>query len=137
MTNRGSAPELAEFNAWLGQLPHKSKVVICGNMDQRLESLASRDVRARFLTNARYLEDESCEVEGLRLYGSPFTPKFCGAFQLEGEAQACEKWSAIPDALDILITHGPPQGILDCAGKGQHVGCPELLRRVSSLRAHS
>lgn len=30
---------------------------------------------------ATYLEDEALEVEGLKIYASPFTPKFCGAFQ--------------------------------------------------------
>lgn len=27
------------------------------------------------------MEDEALEVEGLKIYASPFTPKFCGAFQ--------------------------------------------------------
>ena len=37
-----------------------------------------------------------------------------------------------PDsAEDILVTHGPPSGILDNVGRGIHAGCPELLKRVT------
>ena len=46
--------------------------------------------------------------------------------RLDGEQEAHEKWSAIPEDLDILITHGPPQGVLDSVGSVQ-AGCPELM----------
>ena len=40
----------------------------------------------------------------------------------------------IPDSTkDILVTHGPPLGILDNVGRGQHAGCPALLKRVPRL----
>ena len=40
-------------------------------------------------------------------------------------------WARIPEGLDILITHGPPFGILDGApGSQRHDGCPELLEAV-------
>ena len=133
LTNRGSAPELADVNEWLGQLPHPHKLVICGNMDQRLESQPSRDARARFLPNSTYLEDEAVEVAGLRVYGSPYTPHFCGSFQLATELDADSKWPAIPGDLDILVTHGPPLGILDTVGD-HHAGCPQLLKRVQMVQ---
>ena len=36
-------------------------------------------------------------------------------------------------AEDILVTHGPPCGILDNVGRGIHAGCPELLKRVTRI----
>lgn len=131
MTNRGSAPELADVNAWFGRLPHPHKVVVCGNMDQRLESCRDKAVRQNFLSNAMYLEDEPAYIMGLRVYGSPYTPKYCGAFQLASEAEAKAKWATVPDNLDVLITHGPPHGILDSVGNGIHAGCTELRQRVN------
>lgn len=133
MTNRGSAPELQEVNAWFEELPHRHKLVISGNMDKRWESQPSKSARAKFLPAVTYLEDEVIEIEGLRVYASPFTPKFCGVFQLDGQKEAEEKWSSIPEDLDILVTHGPPSGILDNVGRGIHAGCPELLKRVQRV----
>eukprot|EP00913_Durusdinium_trenchii_P027205 g25525.t1 len=52
---------------------------------------------------------------------------------LENEAAAVAKWSEIPDQLDVLVTHGPPYGILDTVKRDIHAGCPELLKRVQQV----
>jgi Icc-related predicted phosphoesterase len=39
-------------------------------------------------------------------------------------------WKKVPENLDILITHGPPKGILDANGKGDSVGCTRLREVV-------
>ena len=43
-------------------------------------------------------------------------------------------WGRIPEGLDILVTHGPPLGILDELGPDRHDGCPELCEAVSQAR---
>merc|ERR1712137_759033 len=98
------------------------------------ESCRSVAVRQSFLPAALYLEDSEALVAGLRIYGSPYTPKFCGAWQLATEAAAEQKWTAVPSGLDILITHGPPQGVLDDVGRGCHVGCAALRRCVRDAK---
>jgi len=62
-----------EFNRWLGELPHKHKIVIAGNHEMSLDSLKRRpeEIKALF-TNALYLQDEEVNIEGLRIYGSPW-----------------------------------------------------------------
>lgn len=40
------------------ELPHRHKLVICGNMDQRLESQANKAARAKFLPAATWLQGE-------------------------------------------------------------------------------
>ena len=40
----------------------------------------------------------------------------------------------IPKDTDVLITHGPPAGILDQTYEGQHVGCADLRRYVSMIK---
>ena len=103
-------------------------------MDRRLEG-KKRAVQQMFLTNAVYLEDEPVVAAGLTIWGSPWTPRFCGSFQLKDKVDARAAWAKIPQAgVDILVTHGPPHGILYEAGKGQHVGCAELRRRVEKVR---
>ena len=47
-----------------------------------------------------------------------------------------ERWDAIPDNTDILVTHGPPFGFLDIPGHGvpHNVGCEWLRLRIDELR---
>ncbi len=70
------------------------------------------------------IELEECgihptEVKTLKIWGSPWTKTFegmnpkCKAFTCDTEEELAEKWALIPDDVDILITHGPPYGILD------------------------
>jgi hypothetical protein len=65
-----------------------------------------------------YLQHESVEIEGLKIFGSPYQPLFYNwGFQYHA-SRAEEIWSAIPKDTDILITHGPPHGILDANSEG-------------------
>lgn len=69
-------------------------------------------------------------IEGLKIWGSPVTPYFLGMAFNEREGPAIKKvWNKIPPDTDILITHGPPQGILDGG-----IGCVELFKRVQSIQ---
>ncbi len=44
-------------------------------------------------------------------------------------------WNFIPDNLDVLVTHGPPFGILDETAPGKaHLGCEELLNAVKEKK---
>jgi len=78
------------------------------------------------------LYDESIELDcGIKIWGSPYSPEFCGwAFSLKSEADSCEHWKNIPDDTDILITHGPPLGILDRCSNGHKAGDACLLKEV-------
>ena len=131
-TRRGRPEEIRAFDAWLGTLPHPYKVVISGNHDFAFE----RDPQARtWIRNATYLQDEGIGIEGLRFWGSPWQPRFFDwAFNLDRGAPLAEKWALVPDDVDVLITHGPPMGILDRIYRGEHVGCEALLEAVIARR---
>jgi predicted phosphodiesterase len=45
-----------------------------------------------------------------------------------------EKWRLIPEGVDILVTHGPPAGILDQTPQGEHVGCADLKEAVERVK---
>ena len=116
-----------DFSNWLGELPHRYKVVIPGNHEYLLEEPRERDI----LTNATLLVDSGAVIEGVHIWGSPVTPLYGGAFGLSNPADRKRHWAQIPDGTDILITHGPPLGILDHAPHSQRKeGCPELLKAV-------
>lgn len=137
---QGTLDNLENLNDWLGELPHRHKIVIAGNHDWAFQEIP--ELARATLTNALYLEDSGVEIEGVRFWGSPWTPAFLDwAFMLERGQPLHEKWKQIPDNTDVLITHGPPKGIGDEVDMGfgvENVGCLDLLARVEklSLKAH-
>lgn len=137
---QGTLENLEDLNDWLGTLPHKRKIVIAGNHDWAFQDMPE-EAKA-VLTNAVYLEDSGTEIDGIRIWGTPWTPVFMDwAFMLERGQPLRDKWRLIPENTDVLITHGPPCGIGDevvMDGDPQNVGCIDLLNRIDdlSLSAH-
>jgi hypothetical protein len=120
--------QIRDFDDWLGSLPHTHKIVTFGNHESALE--ADPDMR-RAITNAVLLIDEAITIAGLKIWGSPVTPLYGGAFGMPRAADRKRHWRRIPEGTDILVTHGPPYGILDTPpGSTLHEGCPELLEAV-------
>jgi predicted phosphohydrolase len=133
ITNRGDLEDVESFNTWLATLPHKHKIVICGNHDFCFQDRGP-EARAR-ITNAIYLEDSGCEIEGLSFYGSPWQPWFFDwAFNLPRGDALAKVWAKIPVSTDVLITHGPPEGILDMTVRGDRAGCRDLLARIHEVK---
>jgi len=132
ITKSGDLEDLKSFNSWLGELPHKYKVCIAGNHDFCFENFSEQS--RNLITNAHYLQDEEIVIEGLKIYGSPWQPWFFDwAFNLRRGEALSKKWNKIPNDTDILVTHGPPHGILDKVMSGEKVGCEELLARLDAL----
>lgn len=127
-----SLAAIRDFNSWLGELPYEHKLVVPGNHEFFLEADQSQ---RNLLSNAIVLIDEGVEIDGMRFWGSPLTPSDGGAFGRILPADRVRNWSRIPQETHILITHGPPCGILDRSpGQREHVGDPELLTAVSRIR---
>lgn len=83
------------------------------------------------------------------VYASPYQPEFCGwAFpyyrnedrfnppEKTASGVTCIAQNPIPDfpGVDIMMTHGPPQGILDEVHNGEHAGCASLLRAAARAK---
>lgn len=144
-TGRGSLESIQDFCKWYGSLPHRHKILISGNHDFGFEKSAflAEGIPERF--NITYLRDSFVIVEGLKIYGSPWTPRFFDwAFNLDREGDAIKAvWDLIPPDIDVLVTHGPPEGILDYVPpnksldafgyKQGHVGCEELSKKIEEL----
>jgi predicted phosphodiesterase len=133
--NAGYDPnEAISFNRWLGQQPFEYRIVCAGNHDRYFQRLPE-EARS-LLSNGIYLEETGITIEGLSFWGSPYTPEFLDwAFMYPRGDRAKEHWDRIPDELDVLITHGPPYGILDrIAPHGVHLGCEELLKAVEEKK---
>ncbi len=109
---RGSIFELEDFDYWLGELPHPTKILIAGNHDWCFQTRPNE--ARKLVTNAIYLEDSGVTIGGLKFWGSPITPTFRNwAFNRDRGPDIAKHWDLIPDDTDVLVTHGPPEGIFD------------------------
>lgn len=138
-TITGTVEEVERFNDWFTGLPHSHKIFVAGNHDWLFEK--DNDFARRMLDpHIVYLQDSSIEIDGLKIYVSPWQPRFFDwAFNLNRGYELAEKWAMIPDDIDILITHGPPNGILDLVprkGWDENTGCEELRKRVEQIAAY-
>lgn len=135
--------DLDELDSFFGklkkQIGYKAIIMIAGNHDFCFEKHTDAGDK---LTNAFYLEDSSVTIDGIKYYGSPWTPWFWDwAFNFpnhnenffRARAHARKRWEAIPDDTNVLITHGPPEGILDRTSTGLTVGDQYLHERILDL----
>lgn len=133
--NFGLAPEeIISFNRWLSKQPIKYSVVCGGNHDRYFQKMP--EFARRSLNKATYLENTGVTIEGVSFWGSPYNPEFLNwAFMYPRGSAANQYWDQIPAGLDVLITHGPPCGILDQTAPGEeHLGCAELLKAVQAKK---
>jgi predicted phosphohydrolase len=134
MCRGGRLDELRAVADWLNSLPHRYKIVIAGNHDWCF-ARQSREAIEALGDGIVYLEDAETTIQNLRFWGSPWQPAFNNwAFNLPRGEPLARKWARIPSGIDVLITHGPPQGIGDWSGESERLGCEDLLVAVRRIR---
>lgn len=133
--------DFIEWYASLTQIRHK--ILIAGNHDTSIQAgLVQRTLMPESII---YLEHESVTVDGIKIFGSPYTPSFGTGWAYNVPRQALKPyWDDIPMDTDILVTHGPPKGILDLTqydsregADGQayfQCGCRSLLNRIREVK---
>lgn len=123
----GYKPEYRNFVKLMAAQPHPYKLVICGNHELNANYLE------RLPKDFTLLHDTSVTIKGVKFYGTPYTPLTKGWAFSKSPAALVQAWQRIPTDVDVLITHIPPEGILDI-GRGRAYGCPHLAKRLNSLR---
>ena len=126
---QGKFFELQDFISWLREQPAKHKIVVAGNHDLILEEPSSECV---FTDDIHYLQDSGVTIHGVKFYGSPWTPLFGRWSWMKPDSELGAIWDKIPDDVDVLITHGPPKGVLDYVKRGGHVGSESLAIQLGS-----
>lgn len=137
----GRATELMDFAEWFDKQPAKHLVWIPGNHSvgfaaqypHSLSWIKSKSPRTNVLMNS------DVTLEGLKIWGSPVTPWFHDWAYNEYRGAPIKKyWDMIPSDTSIVVTHGPPHGILDVVSPGSHreqrVGCEELMKKIQMIK---
>lgn len=137
--------EINKFCKWFESQSYEAKIFIAGNHDVYFED---RPADAADIVNwfdVEYLQDSELifvnltSEESVKIYGSPWQPEFYNwGFNLPKNGKELETvWGKIPKDVDILITHGPPQGHLDASGDPWNepdLGCELLRKRVDEIK---
>lgn len=132
----GNMADVQDFGEWLRQQPFSYKIVIAGNHDKPFEVNQVEAVKSLVADDptVHYLQDSEKTIKGIKFYGSPWTPTFYNwHFMANRGGEIREKWAMIPSDVDVLITHGPPAGILDNVN-GIPQGCADLLEQIEVIR---
>lgn len=134
-TNRGSREEVIDFLNWFAAQPFTHRIFIAGNHDFFFERQPTSVIQDLIPDGVTYLNDSGVTIGNHLIWGSPVQPWFLDwAFNRERGAEIDQHWALIPPEVDILITHGPPYGILDRTIRQQDVGCEALAARLPDLQ---
>lgn len=133
VSHRSDEQSVVNFAGWFDQQPFDHKICIAGNHDKFMSS--------KWFSNSIYLQDSECEIDGVRFWGSPWTPTFFDWYWMKDRGEEIAKvWHKIPDDVDVLITHGPPAGLGMLGAAGRHdsgpvdVGCENLRWKVDQVK---
>lgn len=127
--------EMHNFLEWYSDLDIPTKIFVPGNHDVSIESGM---IREDSYPNIDFLIHQPMCIDGVNFFGSPYTPTFGEGWAYNKKLhRIADAWDIVPDNTDILITHGPPKGILDITHVSdsiiKNVGCKALLNKVFSL----
>lgn len=125
--------EVRNFIEWFSKLDIKYKIFVAGNHDTSIEKklVTKFDFQSKGII---YLENDYTEIEGLKIWGSPYTPTYGSWSFMKGRDKINRLWENIPFDIDIVIIHGPPKTILDLSYNRENVlefcGDKALLNRI-------
>lgn len=139
LTNAGTVDDIQRQVDWLASLPHRHKVLVCGNHDSWFDELARKPEdkasgRQVDLKGIHYLERSSATLDftgarRLNVWGAPDIPK-CGGSDFASVPPLCLGIATQLMALQISISRAPP------AVEGHHTRgdrCPCDTRTTSKI----
>lgn len=125
--------EFEQFYKWWSQIDI-DKIIIAGNHDFCYLKQYNKD---KIKECSIYLEHEYCDYKGLTIFGSPYVPIYGNWEFMRTPHKLGQLWGHLDEGIDILITHGPPKGILDLtytyAGLLKFCGDNGLLNRIKKV----
>jgi len=165
ISSLGRQHEVEQFIKWFGKQDYMHKVFIAGNHDMTFDrEILLRDKLAHFEgrtdydtecadgkpewlvemldnlpDNVYYLENSSIKLEGINIWGSPYSPSFGygWGFNKDRGNDIAQCWNEIPMDTDIVITHTPIYGYNDRASNtNENVGCADLYHRIKEVQPH-
>jgi len=159
ISNKGGERDVTNFIHWFQNIEgYDMKIFVSGNHDFCFERVDEPHHKGDYdwlhhlmssenlsQSDVVYLQDDFVNFiseefsKPLKFYGTPWQPEFYNwAFNLPRMGnELMEKWSMIPHDIDVLITHGPPNGYGDLVNNWRqpnvNVGCELLRNRIEEI----
>ena len=138
LSGHGRLKETHAFMKWLGRQSFEHILCIAGNHDEFMEQQPLMALQFAQDNGVCLLNDSGCTIDGVKFWGSPITPRYLDwAFMRDPGKPIEAHWRLIPMDTDVLVTHGPPYGIMDQVlrpdGDMVRTGCPSLLSTVRKV----
>jgi Icc-related predicted phosphoesterase len=104
--------ETLDFLEWFGSLYIETKIMIAGNHSAAIYNkwIVREEIQEKGII---YLENETVIVGGIKYFGTPYTPTFNEWFFMKDRAKMYKIWDLVEPDTDVIISHGPPKGVLD------------------------
>lgn len=134
---RGTEKETRDFAKWFDKQPAKHLIWIPGNHSLGFEANWPRSLSwvKEESPRTNILMNSDVTVEGIKIWGSPIQPWFHDWSYNVIRGLAIKKyWDMIPLDTSIVVTHGPPYGILDEVNQGGKVGCQDLMDAMLRIK---
>lgn len=140
----GSHKSTLNFLKWFSNLKPKYKILVAGNHDKWFEDIHKKVNKEEFRKDLYeqykiiYLMDDSVTINNIKFYGTPYSLEFYNWSFMEYEEELSEIYRNIPLDIDVLISHGPPKGILDMTYTNKNVGSSSLvyiIEKIKSIKA--
>ena len=128
-------PEMRKFLDWYGAIDIPNKIYVAGNHDV---SVYNKQIVKKDFEDAGiiYLEMDSVIIDGVKFYGIPYTPTYGDWVFMVRRDKISNLYDQIQSDSDVLISHGPPKGVLDLSynmdNKMEFCGCKALKKYINS-----
>jgi len=122
----------SKFKNWVNNLPVEYVVIIGGNHDRYLCDF-EEEFKHYKSDKCIYLKDSSFEYKGITIYGTPWCHQFGHWWFMDSDENLENKYSSIPNNVDILLTHDAPYGCSDICYQfdpDRHIGCRPLTSAI-------
>ena len=133
-TFHGNPKEMEKFKNYLKKQPHEHKLFIFGNHEKVEKEITYWREYLEDGTGAKCIHEKAYGIGDLNFFGSSYTPQFMNWGFMQDEETRERYWENMIEGMDVLVTHGPPMGIMGKIEDGTEIGCEYLRKFVDRVK---
>lgn len=132
LTNTGESKDLIKYLKYVDKSNFKHKVVILGNHELKNGYEFCREN----FKNIMFLDNEVAEIDGVKIYGTPYCNEFGGWNFQYNSIDDCIRKTIPREEVDIILSHEPPKSnnlsLLKWQGEIIDIGNNELTKYLNN-----